>query len=395
MAGSLSALATATAAVSDDVAAPEAEVAISDYREEAVEAAEREEARARESLDDGVARLASACIGEVAKVAVEEKGPESRAPLLEGEEAAVAVSVEGAAPTELTQKALNQMVCDRFMDLCGDMHVRKHALADGDTSVLERGFWYQNDYYFALKEHRFSKRKDWMVKQGSFFHGRPPNAMKLLRDDSATGIDMLHYVLKRGRTATDALDGIKSELCFIDYTIAYEIAYYDAIRAVWGDDKFNRYFSCDGGHPFILSPKLERTHLMPFIKQEGFAAGAGSYGHRHVMVGQRVCFMNFPDYQHKHINGEATNYNTICVDDTHGHQRYTGFGLPPEGVDEAAILEILAREYNRDVAYNFDIVTPKVATEIKRRVGFARLLLSERLAHRKITPSDILREGCL
>ena len=311
---------------------------------------------------------------------------------LEGVGAKGACEVEGV---ESTQADINDKVSERFAWLCGDMDERKQALASGDTEVLLGGFWYPTDYYFALAEHNFNTRKEWMIAKGLFFHGMSPKNMKLVKNESvsATGVQGLHYVLSRGKKPTAALDAVKSDLCFIDGSIAYEIALYDVIRELWGDEKFNRYFSNEDSTPFALSSNFMLTPLRSFIKQVQFESAIGRKGYRPVKKGQVVVFNNHPHYATKHILGKARWIKALCVDETPGHQRFIAPGLSSEGVDEDTILNLLTQEYNVDPVYNFEIVSSALCGELKRQLGASWQMSFTRLSRSTTTSVDILRAG--
>jgi hypothetical protein len=79
--------------------------------------------------------------------------------------------------------------------------------------------------------------------------------------------------------------------------------------------------------------------------------------------GDIVPFANIPHYHIKHINGDASAFQTICCDDTPGKETFTTLGLSSAGWTAAQIRKKLLNEFNAK-PLGIQIVTQKVGNRI-------------------------------
>lgn len=234
--------------------------------------------------------------------------------------------------------------------------VSEHCLSTfrDDYAVLERGIWYQNEFYRALsfwaeKKPEAAERLKKLVEAGDFYHPHPPAGFNRIKDTaSISGKKASTIVIKRDASPSAALDGIVDGDAFalLDCATVCHIAVYRALQKVLGNEKFDILFCYEGKYPLLIGDSLNPKHpLMHFFK---IANQRGTKpGNRAVRIGDSVSFLNTDMYGVKHyVMGEAKLLNTVCVSDQPGKQTFVGLGTQPDGESEQEIEEGLIREYN-------------------------------------------------
>jgi len=265
---------------------------------------------------------------------------------------AEATSSSVTRPIVKTQAELNQLVAEKFKALCQDMEDRLKLAESGDVTVLDKGFWYPEDYFKLLeKKPKRKERKEFLLDRDYFRKGYPPkNKLSLVFNKvSDAEVPFGIYALKKGVTPSEALDALVHDLCFIDCTIVLQIAYYQVLRDLWGTEKFNSYILRyrPVNNVFVSSYFFRYDMpLLHFVDVKGVDVGAP--GRRNVQVGAKYYIRNHPLYLHKDRLGSGTGFNVMCLDATPGRQRFTGLGLPSNGASEAEIIKICIDEFNKD-----------------------------------------------
>src|SRR3954447_21316993 len=127
----------------------------------------------------------------------------------------------------------------------------------------------------------------------------------------------------------------------------------DTLRAAVGDQRFNQMY---GETPFT-KPERELLHITQFMGTSSAGAfktstdeafynifGTETPGNRTVKKGEWYYFCNHPQYLLKHPGGAFQGENSVCMDDTKGAQKWSGFGV---GIKtEPEMLDEMARAYN-------------------------------------------------
>ena len=183
---------------------------------------------------------------------------------------------EGWDVENCTDKRIQELAVGYFEALCHDANLRSE-MAQKSVAVLETGFWYANEYMQLLKKHKSMKRHDWLKKKGAFYHGFCPKNFKQPKVKNnkidfqvqMTNRQIGHYVSKPNILASVALDellpGKNTRFYFTDCQMAVEIAYYCALRCIFGKNRFNNYFHAE--NPLILDTNRRNTPLYALLEQ--------------------------------------------------------------------------------------------------------------------------------
>jgi hypothetical protein len=180
----------------------------------------------------------------------------------------------------------------------------------------------------------------------------------------------------------DAAHAIKSWLAGLTIAecastlVAIEL---DTLRAAVGDARFNQMY---GETPFT-KPERELLHITQFMGTSSAGAfktttderffnvfGTETPGNRSVKKGEWYYFCNHPKYLLKHPGGAFQGENSVCMDDTKGAQKWSGFGV---GVKtEPEMLDVMAAAYNgaRDERDYEVLVTRFAPTEAAKKNPF-------------------------
>jgi len=222
------------------------------------------------------------------------------------------------------------------------------ALAKKDATA--KGFWIE-DYWKGYANPTYWNRvghMSWQLKAGA---------------DAAAAIQ-------------DWLAGVTIAEC-ASVLVAIEL---DTIRAAVGDNRFNAMFSSLNQLPEREHLKLNqywtKSSTAAFMRRTDEAAAAQNgpeeVGKRSVKKGEWYYFYNHPKYLLKHPGGAFQGENSICMDDTIGAQKYSGFGV---GVlTEPEMLQEMAKAYNRDrTERDYQKLVEKFAPDKAREIGRAHV----------------------
>ena len=238
-----------------------------------------------------------------------------------------------------------------------------------DITLLNSGVFSANEYFKALKNQNQKTNLDYFLNKGSFYHGfASPKHFDMLRDPllSPTRISFNHFVLKKGVTASAALDAMRQGLSFIGSGEICQIAHYEAIKDVLGTEKFDLLFAADSSTPLRFNLDAE---ISPLTRLQ-ITIGSPKI----ISKGQIVQFENTPLYQYKHINGDAGGCSALCCDDNPGKETFITPALHPNGVTHAEVSQKFLEEFNQ-TPVGMEIVTEEVA---KRILGtYTRELISQ------------------
>lgn len=225
---------------------------------------------------------------------------------------------------------------------------------------LDKGIWYPGDYIEALKAKGNAssiQRYEWLRNKGHLVDGW---LKKIFFQPVFQKMNFVSSTIVKRRTwnflanedvlPSAAVKAAKLGLSILDCGTVCQIARYDALLKILGEEKFNRLFSDQYGQRLNIS--FDDDALNPLRYFFDFTAAAkkgenGSVNERNVKVGQMISFNGVSKYLQKFPGGMGGNYNVICLDATPGKQLYIGHGLSANGATEKKIATQLIREYNK------------------------------------------------
>jgi hypothetical protein len=266
-------------------------------------------------------------------------------------------------------------------------------------SLLNRGIFYGNSYLEHLLDLNGKKLSDdaqdaiktrlaAFIEQGSFFHGLAPKKYFKLQDNSAsaTGKTIMQYFLKnKGVSPSTALEAIlsKKELMFGDCGSMCQIPYYEGLRKVLGNDKFDFLFAQDGPTPFMIGLAQGLDPLMYLVQDI-------HYSKKKLANGDWV-YIKGPDfYGDKHFNGEGRSWNVLCLN--HKKETFIGLGLKPEGASFKDIELGFLKEYNDDPV-GIKGMSAEAAEKLLSTYSSSYLQRAKALEGHQITLSELREKG--
>jgi hypothetical protein len=285
---------------------------------------------------------------------------------------------------ELVER-FNNRVVEVIKEIVADNFRRMQPDIDS-KDALNGGCFYGNEYYRILKNRGEVDRLNWFLNKGSFFHGyASPKHFTMLNDrEKVTKITPNFFLIKKGVTPCEALDAIRKGISFIGCGEACQIAYYEGIKTLFGEEKFNALFSANSKSPFAIGLDSLRNPLnVLFTHTENPDV---------INKGEMAFYSNTPSYSLKHINGEAAAYCAMCCDATVGEETFTTLGLAPGGSTASEISQKLLDEYNA-APINNEIVTQEVGLRILNSFPAQALALSKLLADKKFDMESFSQSG--
>ncbi len=242
---------------------------------------------------------------------------------------------------EEVRNRLNDSICQKMQGICAD---NKRRLEESKTnaSLLEKGIFFPPEYYYALKRAGAEKQIEELRNCDAFFHGHvsSDHFEPVLNDKSITGKQRFCFTLKKGVCPAEALRTIEKGLSLIECKAVFHIVAYQAIQEILGIDKFYHLFSRDSSTPLVIGLLRPQNPLYRLIETLNETNPNKSM----IEKGDLVYFRNRPFYLEKHVDGMAQGFNTICIDDRWGSQKFVALGLEPKGLEEKGIIQVLFEE---------------------------------------------------
>lgn len=253
----------------------------------------------------------------------------------------------------------------------------------GNIQLLASGPFYGNEYFKALQATSQTARLKYYLEKGSFFHGLAPSEFFYMQPNalSPTQVVASRFLLKPGKKPSEALAAIRQGLSFIGCGETCKIGYYEAIREVLGTEKFDMLFASDSPTPLMIHFDSFDSRDNPLLSLFVKTIPASK-----ISKGQIVPIPNADLYPIKHLNGEASNFVTLCCDDTPDHQTFTTLGLRSEGMTLQEVSEKLLEEFNSD-PIGMEIVTKEVAARLRPHP------FTPMFAQKKLTPDEFAARG--
>lgn len=192
-----------------------------------------------------------------------------------------------------------------------------------------------------------------------------------LTDDAFEKTNIRVFQLRRGVSATRALENVVGGLSILDCGNATQLVYYLAISDIIGKEAFDSYVA-RSPKPLYISVYTEYAPtdsvLFDFLDEVNISSPSVE-NERPLTVGQLVYFRNYLSYIDKHPTGHGQGFNTIYVGRNHSKdQTYMAFWKGPPKT-EKEVIELLKTRFNEpedmwDKLYFAKFPDRKVAAKI-------------------------------
>lgn len=271
--------------------------------------------------------------------------------------------------------------------------------AKKNLEALKKGIWYGAEYAEALQSHKQSKRLDYMRNKGHFLVGLFPKPFsQLLKNEqypenlSCLKKKSCAAVVKPEYKASEALKSFENELAILDCGSTTQLAFYQALLEVWGEEKFNVIFDPSSSTPLTITPQTGTdSPILPFMplsaepkKLEGKEWAAGDILYfRNLSTDSPRKSASTPPYHSKHPFGISPGQWVTCL----SNQKVTGFGLQSGGYTQEEIKDVLCVEYNKEPDRGF------YASEEVRTYFMEGRHLYEKTAQFTISKADFEKQG--
>lgn len=232
-----------------------------------------------------------------------------------------------------TEEKISNLVVDKYLRIVRDTHERLTACKT-DPSILLKGFWQPDQYYRAAiaMDHDLTT----LIEDGSFYHGLPPTGFEHVKKKSClTGKKPGGYHIKENYLPSEAVKSIGESLCFIDCQEALEIAYYEVLLEIFGEEGFNQIFKGN----LVLDTDVDDTPLEYFLAYTPLSSS------QEMCKAQQIYYFNSDYYNFRHILGSAQGHYCLCIEEG-PIPRVTTFGKSPDGYADDEMYKELADDFN-------------------------------------------------
>jgi hypothetical protein len=237
-------------------------------------------------------------------------------------------------------------IIQRMHAIIEDNNQRKKTLEDSDSKkaieALSKGIWYASHYYLGLKKCHQTPRMEWLVKNGHTFHGYAPAKFfdPIPSNAYPKGRAICQFIIKDGVSPSIAIKQIGCEsLALLDCGSTREVAFYQALLEVLGDEKFNKLFERKSHCPLQIGTGQANPISCLFEKVQLRSS-------QEIQKGDFCHMTTIQEYMAKHPAGNSRGFNVICCDTDAAAKKYLGLGLDPEGVDLEGIEKHLFNAFN-------------------------------------------------
>ena len=180
------------------------------------------------------------------------------------------------------------------------------------------------------------------MKNGHTFHGYAPakffdpipsNAYPKKRE-------IFQFKIKEGASPSNAIKQMGREsLALLDCGSSREVAFYQALLEVLGDEKFNKLF--ERKSPFSLQIGTGQANPISCLFEKVQLRSS-----QEIQKGDFCHMTTIQEYMAKHPAGGARGFNVICCDADAAAKKYLGLGLNPQGADREGIEKHLFNAFN-------------------------------------------------
>ena len=298
------------------------------------------------------------------------------------------------SPRKAARVQLADIAVNTIQRIVRDNQERK-AGCKTTTSLLAKGCFYGNEYYFMLKEKKQAARLKFFLEKGSFFHNYLSKDHFTMRTDSSkpTGIEPNHFFLKKDVRPSDALRAIETGVSLVGCGEICQVGYFKAIQDFLSEEKFDAIFSSDSPTPLEIGMDYPENPFHLLVRRTEYAMqpdpttmpGYYEYPSQpgQFTRGQIVNIAGIFEYQVKHRQGDASSYFSIAMD----QERVTALGLDADGMILEEVGERLQAAFNSE-PIGLEIVTETVAKKILRQIPPEGHALIEEFRTMSLTPEE-------
>lgn len=241
---------------------------------------------------------------------------------------------------------LTDLVCEKIKAICAD-NKRRLAGAKADPSLLDRGIYYPNEYREALQEAGRTEAIDALAKQNAFVFGFTASKHFQLVDTATRTNGLGKFQLTKDARPSTGLKEMAEGLTLMECRGICDLVRYWAIAEVLGEEKFDALFCAASRTPLTIGFSIwtdPLNFLLHWIKEYPLSGDP-------IQLADLFYFENLTDYLQIHPEGIACGYNTFCIDNG-ASPKFTGLGLPGDGLEKENIHKALWEEYNKPVGSN-------------------------------------------
>jgi hypothetical protein len=212
-----------------------------------------------------------------------------------------------------------------------------------DNSMREGGIYPSDTYFKLLTQHNQTKRKALLAESGKFLEGHAPSEYFEMIEDAGylTGFKSQVFRLREGKCPIEALEAMEKGLSLIDCGALCSLIYHKVLRQVFKDSqgdesRFKEIFSAKGHNRLEITMGVGGYgSLKPFIVALQGAPQKGDVVH----------VDNLRKYKVKHFTGRMSGH-TMVADFLNGNLLIRGMDIPPEGINESQLEELMIGKYN-------------------------------------------------
>ena len=251
-----------------------------------------------------------------------------------------------------------------------------------NIKLLEKGIFYSNDYYLALKNINQKARLQWFIEKGHFYHdyASPKHFSRIPKPNSITSVEVGGFVSKNDTTPSLALEALKEGLTFIDCERFIKLAYYSAIKDLIGEKKFNKHFNS-----LVIGSSILKEQIKDYVKVHPLK------DEQDIRMGDGVYLQNHHKYSFKHINGNDLGIWVMCIDDS-SPKKFIGLGLDSKGMTLEEIKILLKDGYNKD-PMDINFVTQHIGQRILSSYPQHIQLETQSLKDHQLETAEFLKQG--
>lgn len=262
-----------------------------------------------------------------------------------------------------------------------------------EKNKIGTGVYYRVDYLQALKKmgEAGKKRLDDMVNKDLFFHGFMPSKFFHYVPDASsyTGNLPEYYQLDAGKSASQGLDALRKGVTLLGCGETCQIAYYTAVRAVLGNEKFDHLFGLKAKWPLMVGSgrQLPKEYFNPF---NSIIDSPKLEKIQDVKKGQIIGFVGATGYQAKHLCGNGVNYTAMC-DEEGTKPKFTGLSFTSK--TQYGVAETLLDSFNEDPLDPREMLSQTVCEKLYADLKPQFKLANAQLKHVKLTMDQFQEQG--
>lgn len=267
---------------------------------------------------------------------------------------------------------VNRLAIEHMRKICTQAEVRKTLFActtsEQKKQLLAQGIFYPNDYADFLESEQQTKRYEFLKKKDYFYTGYLDNKTFSQPEGEKSSLSQkvfMHFKAVSTKSASEALDKALSGPSLLGCGEVCQLAYYAALRTLWGEEKFNTTFHSE--NPLTISHDYPENPLYAFTKN---IAIKDDHQHLRFLPGSMIYMRGAEDYKKlnpymlRHPGRSSAAFNTI----QDFSEKRLGFGLNKNGLTHEEIQHYLFSEFQREKdTSNLHHFTKKIAESLQQK----------------------------